>query len=161
MRLITIIICFCSVFSVFGQNQITRKQRNTQHQQTINTKKRNSSTNSPSQVKYTNQSVSGSLNGHDYVDLGLSRGRLWATYYIGSKTPVGYGDYFAWAETKSKASYTAANYRGCTDINTAGLCDIECDTIRTTDQITDNPQYDAARNNWGENWELPTSDDFA
>ena len=69
-----------------------------------------------SKPNHTTISVSGSLNGHDYVDLGLTSGRRWATCNIGSKSPAGYGDYFAWAETKPKDSYTEANYSGCIDI---------------------------------------------
>ena len=40
----------------------------------------------------------GGLNGHDYVDLGLPSGTLWATCNVGATTPEGYGDYFAWGE---------------------------------------------------------------
>lgn len=109
----------------------------------------------------TKLSVSGNLNGHDYVDLGLSSGRRWATYNLGSKSPAGYGDYYAWAETTPKTSYTSSNYNGCVDIYPDGLGNIKSDTIRAQYRIVDNPQFDAARNNWGENWELPTSSDFA
>lgn len=44
-------------------------------------------------------------NGHDYVDLGLPSGRLWATCNIGALDPEDYGDYFAWGE---KMGYTGA-----------------------------------------------------
>ncbi|MBE6332935.1 MAG: DUF1566 domain-containing protein [Bacteroidales bacterium] len=44
-------------------------------------------------------------NGHDYVDLGLPSGRLWATCNIGAVNPEDYGDYFAWGE---KMGYTGA-----------------------------------------------------
>lgn len=37
------------------------------------------------------------LNGHDYVDLGLSV--KWATMNVGADSISGYGDYFAWGET--------------------------------------------------------------
>ena len=36
-----------------------------------------------------------SLNGHDYVDLGLPSGILWATCNIGASHPEDCGDYFA------------------------------------------------------------------
>ena len=36
--------------------------------------------------------VSGSNGGHDYVDLGLPSGTLWAACNIGAGTPEGYGD---------------------------------------------------------------------
>ena len=36
---------------------------------------------------------------HEYVDLGLPSGTLWATCNIGANSPEEYGDYFAWGET--------------------------------------------------------------
>lgn len=42
-----------------------------------------------------NQSV---YNGHEYVDLGLPSGTLWATCNVGDGRPEEYGDYFAWGE---------------------------------------------------------------
>ena len=36
-----------------------------------------------------------SLNGHDYVDLGLPSGTLWATCNVGADTPESVGNYFA------------------------------------------------------------------
>ena len=38
----------------------------------------------------------GTLNGHDWVDLGLSSGLKWATCNVGASSPEEYGDYFAW-----------------------------------------------------------------
>ena len=32
---------------------------------------------------------------HEYVDLGLPSGTLWATCNIGASTPEGYGNYYA------------------------------------------------------------------
>ena len=76
---------------------------------------------------------------HDWVDLGLSV--KWATCNIGAASPEDYGDYFAWGETTPKSSYTS-------------------DTSKTRNKhiedIKGNPQYDAARANWGGAWRLPT-----
>ena len=33
---------------------------------------------------------------HEYVDLGLPSGTLWATCNVGASAPEEYGDYFAW-----------------------------------------------------------------
>ena len=44
-------------------------------------------------------------NGHEYVDLGLPSGTLWATCNVGASKPEDYGDYFAWGETKKKDVY--------------------------------------------------------
>ena len=57
--------------------------------------------------------VSGSNGGHDYVDLGLPSGTLWATCNIGAGTPEGYGDYFAWGDTSPKTTYNWTSYQYC------------------------------------------------
>ena len=48
---------------------------------------------------------------HDYVDLGLTSGTLWATTNIGAANPQDYGWYFAWAETYPKERYDDVSYR--------------------------------------------------
>ena len=48
--------------------------------------------------------------GHDFVDLGLESGLLWATRNIGADYPEEYGDYFAWGETETKMLYSWATY---------------------------------------------------
>lgn len=50
-------------------------------------------------------------NGHEYVDLGLPSGALWATCNIGAKSPEEEGDYFAWGETSTKNDFTWGNYK--------------------------------------------------
>ena len=47
-------------------------------------------------------SVSGSVDGFTYVDLGLPSRTLWATYNVGSTLPHEYGEYFCWGETEPK-----------------------------------------------------------
>ncbi len=37
----------------------------------------------------------GIIGGHEYVDLGLPSGTLWATYNVGATSPYEKGDYFA------------------------------------------------------------------
>lgn len=41
-----------------------------------------------------------SQTNHEYVDLGLPSGTLWATMNIGASSPEDYGLYFAWGETE-------------------------------------------------------------
>ena len=45
------------------------------------------------------------FNGHQYVDLGLQSGTLWAKCNVGAATETDYGLYFAWGETQG---YTAS-----------------------------------------------------
>ena len=85
------------------------------------------------------QDISGTINGHEYVDLGLSV--KWATCNVGANKPEDYGDYFAWGETSTKSSYTSDNSK------TYG---------KRMNDIRGNSQYDAARANWGGTWRLPT-----
>ena len=54
-----------------------------------------------------------SQDNHEYVDLGLPSGTLWATCNIGANSPEEYGDYFAWGETAPKEVYTWQTYKWC------------------------------------------------
>ncbi len=85
----------------------------------------------------------GTHNGHPWVDLGLSV--KWAKYNVGTEDPSESGSYFAWGETSPKDEYTDAN---CL---TTG--------VRLGD-ISGNPEYDAARSNWGGEWRMPTKDEY-
>ena len=55
--------------------------------------------------------------GHEYVDLGLPSGTLWATCNLGANSPEQYGDYFAWGETAPKEVYTWTTYKWCNGTN--------------------------------------------
>ena len=50
---------------------------------------------------------------HQFVDLGLPSGTLWATTNVGADNPWDYGDYFAWGETKPKSTYSWKRYKCC------------------------------------------------
>ena len=78
------------------------------------------------------------INGHEYVDLGLSV--KWATSNVGADNPWDYGDYFAWGETEQKKEYTA---------ETSLTYDVEMP------DISGNPEYDVARLKWGGTWRMP------
>ena len=82
--------------------------------------------------------ATGTINGHDYVDLGLSV--MWATCNIGANSPEEYGDYFAWGEAETKPEYTYENSV----------------TYGTDNYIF----HDAAVENWGGSWRMPTSDEY-
>ena len=97
----------------------------------------------------------GSENGHEYVDLGLSV--KWATCNVGATTPEGYGDCFAWGETEPKYYYDWSTYKYCNGSHntmTKYCVDSYYGTVdnKTTLELTD----DAARVNWGGNWRMPT-----
>ena len=96
-------------------------------------------------------------NGHEYVDLGLPSGTLWATCNVGATKPEEYGDYFAWGEVKPKDEYSWKNYKWC------------CGSYRKLTKYCTNAKYgivdnknileledDAARKRWGGGWYMPT-----
>ena len=72
--------------------------------------------------------ATGTINGHEYVDLGLSV--KWATCNVGAYKPEDYGDYYAWGEAYTKSSYYIDNIKG---------------TAR-----------DVAHVEWGGTWRMPT-----
>ena len=100
-----------------------------------------------------NTGATGSENGYEYVDLGLSV--KWATCNVGATKAEEYGDYFAWGEVAPKETYDWSTYKWCYgSYNTLTK-------YYTSDFGTDNKTVleaadDAARANWGGSWRMPT-----
>ncbi len=110
-------------------------------------------------------------NGHEYVDLGLPSGLLWATMNVGAESPEDYGDYFAWGETEPKDYYYWDTYKWMTDgassgsaVNKYTFDDGQTSAVWYDDYgnfIGDNKTVleladDAANANWGGDWRMPT-----
>ena len=99
--------------------------------------------------------TTGTENGHEYVDLGLSV--KWATCNIGSTTPEGYGDYYAWGETTTKSTYNWSTYKWCNGSKTTLTKYNTSSSYGTVDNKTVRELADdAARANWGGAWRMPT-----
>ncbi len=101
------------------------------------------------------ETISGTENGHNYVDLGLPSGLKWATCNVGASSSEEYGDYYAWGETTTKSEYTVDNSL------TYGLSDYELQSKGYIDgegNLT--AQYDAATANWSGNWRMPTKSEM-
>ena len=96
------------------------------------------------------------FNGHEYVDLGLPSGTLWAKMNVGANSETDYGLYFAWGETKG---YTASQIPSEKKFNwddykfgsQSPFSKYDNDGL-TKLELTD----DAARANWGGDWHMPT-----
>ena len=100
---------------------------------------------------------SGTENGHDYVDLGLTSGTRWATANVGAKTPQDYGNYYAWGETTTKETYNWSTYKYGTynyDGDYSKLTKYNSTDTKTTLDLSD----DAAYVNWGGKWRMPTEE---
>ncbi|MCQ2256637.1 MAG: fibrobacter succinogenes major paralogous domain-containing protein [Bacteroidaceae bacterium] len=118
-------------------------------------------------------------NGHEYVDLDLPSGTLWATMNVGAESPEDYGNYYAWGETKAygeedtsnahnysyngnssykKTVYDWSTYKWCSASNSRSFTKYNTNSNYGT---VDNKKVleladDAAYVNWGENWRMPT-----
>ena len=100
---------------------------------------------------------SGTLDGHDYVDLGLPSGTLWATCNVGANRPEEYGDYFAWGETEPKNDYYWDTYKYCQGTETTLTKYCTRSSYGTVDNKTElELSDDAATANWGVDWQMPS-----
>ena len=103
-----------------------------------------------------NTGATGSENGYEYVDLGLSV--KWATCNVGATKPEEYGDYFAWGEVEPKDYYDWSStykwYNGSSDTQTKYCTNSNYGTVdnKTVLEAAD----DAARANLGGSWRMPT-----
>ncbi len=80
------------------------------------------------------------INGHEFVDMGLSV--KWASCNVGAFSPEELGDFIAWGELYSKTDYIRDNS--------------ESYGVPMGD-IAGNPKCDAARKQWGGTWRMPTA----
>jgi hypothetical protein len=96
----------------------------------------------------------------EYVDLGLPSGTLWATFNVGASCPEDYGDYFAWGETTTKEEYSWSTYKYCEGSETT-FTKYCSSSDYGYNGFTDNlkellPEDDAATENWGSEWQMPS-----
>ena len=79
-------------------------------------------------------------NGHEYVDLGLPSGTLWATMNVGATSETDYGNYYMY-----------------------GMGAKTYDSSDTPYQGMEGPlpkEYDTAAQVWGGDWRMPTEEQF-
>ena len=103
---------------------------------------------------------------HEYVDLALPSGVLWATCNIGAENPEDGGLFFAWGET---VGYSAAdghtfdwiNYQLCDSSETTMTKYCTKSNYGVVDSLTVlEAADDAATVNWGSEWRMPTKAEF-
>lgn len=106
-------------------------------------------------------STDSSLPEHEYVDLGLPSGTLWATENI--KDAEGNDLYFAWGETRGYAREQIGTGEGKRPFSSEYKFgpDYIMEKYNETDGlIVLEPEDDAARVNWGEEWKIPASTQY-
>ncbi len=94
------------------------------------------------------------INGHEFVDLDLPSGLLWATCNVGAKKPTESGSKFAWGETETKDNYTEKNYKFYDAANKYSKYN-KIDKKTRLETIDD-----AAMVNWGDACRMPKETEF-
>ena len=106
------------------------------------------------------------INGHEYVDLGLPSGILWATCNVGADTPEDYGDYYAWGETAPKDIYDWKSYQYGSFVNERYALTKYCTEVGYgSDGFVDGLSVlehgdDATAACWGAGWRTPTIEEW-
>ncbi len=100
---------------------------------------------------------------HDCVDLGLSV--KWATCNVGTDFPEERGGYYAWGEIESKHSYGVDNYKFIKKNSLNDNVSItKYNTYETKGPVDNRIELDidddVAHYRWGNNWRMPTDDEF-
>ena len=101
---------------------------------------------------------------YEYVDLGLPSGLKWAKCNVGATSETEYGYYFQWGdiEDKSKSDCSWRTYEHCNGTyNTL----TKYNNSTSFGEILDNKttlglEDDAARAHMGNDWRMPTRDEF-
>ena len=102
---------------------------------------------------------------HEWIDLGLPSGTLWATCNVGANAPEEFGDYFAWGETQTKNIYNWNTYQHCCNGNGRQLIKYCTKSSYGNNGFVDNltevqPNDDAATVNWDSEWCMPTGEQW-
>ena len=108
--------------------------------------------------KDDSDTFTGTINGHEWIDLGLSV--KWATCNVGASKPKDYGDYYAWGETTTKSDYSWKTYKWCkgTDDTMTKYCtDSDYGTVDNRTTLTSSD--DVATVKWGSKWRMPTKEE--
>lgn len=87
------------------------------------------------------------------IDLGLPSGTKWACCNVGASTPEADGDYFAWGETKPKSDYSWDTYKW-------EVGDAFTKYTTSSGKTTLDSADDAATQNMGKRWRMPTAEEF-
>jgi hypothetical protein len=118
------------------------------------------------EVSFTTLNIGGG-DDHEYIDLGLPSGLLWATCNVGANTPEQCGIYVAWGETSPKNYYDWSTYQHCmgSSVQDPQLTKYCNDPEWGYNGFIDNlitllPEDDAATVNWGANWRIATYDEW-
>jgi formylglycine-generating enzyme required for sulfatase activity len=84
------------------------------------------------------------------IDLGLPSGIKWACCNVGATSPNNYGGYYCWGEIEEKGEIGWGSYTHS---------DGRWDNVHYLGDIS-GTQYDVANVKWGDNWVMPSKENF-
>lgn len=84
----------------------------------------------------SNADSQNTVSNHEYIDLGLPSGTLWASCNIGADSPEQYGNYYNWGSLETAES--------------SPLDGVKCEGY------AGEPKFDVATALWGEKWSTPS-----
>lgn len=87
------------------------------------------------------------IDGHKFVDLGLSSGILWADMNIGAENEADAGDYYSFGELETKETYTQDSYK---------FWDSKVYTKYNAEKTTLDAEDDVVTQKWGSKFRMPT-----
>lgn len=136
MRILSFIALFV-MMTIMASAQIRGGEIERNSSNSVNSKTTSNEHNPyPNKAKNIINSPSGYINGHGYVDLGLSV--KWATANLGARNYYEKGNYYLFGS----------------------IYDNEQTVSQIENNIEGNERYDAACFNWHEPWRLPTKQEF-
>ena len=101
------------------------------------------------------------IDGHEYINLDLPSGTLWATCNVGALNPEECGGYYAWGETEEKSLYSWETYKWCNGSkNTITKYCTESIHGTVDNKPVLEPEDDVAQAKWGGDWKMPTADEM-
>lgn len=101
--------------------------------------------------------VTGSSDGHDYIDLGLPSGTFWASCNVGASSVAGNGEYYQWAETATDTYYGWSTYKYCNGSQKTLTKYCDTPSYGTVDNIMElELSDDVAHEKWGSSWRIPS-----
>lgn len=114
-------------------------------------------------VKEEKRSETQGIDGHEYIDLGLPNGVVWATCNLGANEPEEHGLYIQWGNAELpkvlNPDYSPLNmpfYSNglLTKYNTQSQCGA------VDNRVVLHDLNDAASRNWSTRWHIPTKENF-
>lgn len=117
-------------------------------------------------ITFGSESTPGT-NGHEYIDLGLPSGNLWAKCNIGASSEEEAGLYFQWGDTQGytaeqvgreegQKAFSWTDYKFSIDGSSSNFSKYNASDSKTVL----GPEDDAAHVNMGGNWRMPTFEEY-